>query len=809
MHGRENGNIPRSFGHALSWGVLPVLFILGALRATGSQASDPAKVQGGSQALEPGARIEREIAGSDRHRYHLAVAAGQFVHIVVEQRGCDVVVTLYAPDGRELLEVDSPTGAQGSESVTFIADVSGTYRIEVRPFEKEASPGRYEIRIEEQRPATAEDRARVEAARAFAEGIRLMNEGSAESRQKALEHFQAALPLFRAAGNRQGEATALNNIGGVYNALGERAKALEHYQAALALVRALGNRPEEAIALSNIAVTERTEGRLDAAREKIARSLELLESLRSRIPTQELRASFMAERRGSYEFYIDLLLQLERQEPGKGYAQQAFHVSERARARSLLELLFEAREGIRQGIAPEFKERERALEARINRIQRELVRARAQSAPDEARIAALEEELKQADRERENLELEIRLRHPRYAELWYPQPLDVRAVQEMLDAQTAMLEYVVSPEVSVLFAVSREEFLVLPLPADADLSERVRKLREALVQPSRAALSTYLVQARALYRELIEPAARILSGKRALVIVPDGILYYLPFEVLLSADVSPSEADWRRLPYLVREYALSYAPSATVWARMFSSSEASSAERAPKMFLAYADPAYGEREPEETSLVRLALRSAFGEAQRWGLKPLPHSRGEVERIVRMFPEGAVELRLGAQAREEGVKAEGRLLPYRFLHFAVHGLLNENQPQFSGLLLSLPQERGSGEDGLLQVYEIFNLRMNAEMVVLSACETGLGKEVRGEGLVGLTRAFLYTGASSVVVSLWKVADRSTADLMVRFYRHLREGRSKAEALRQARLEMIQEGSFAHPYHWAPFVLIGRP
>ncbi|MBI4468390.1 MAG: CHAT domain-containing protein [Acidobacteria bacterium] len=230
------------------------------------------------------------------------------------------------------------------------------------------------------------------------------------------------------------------------------------------------------------------------------------------------------------------------------------------------------------------------------------------------------------------------------------------------------------------------------------------------------------------------------------------------------------------------------------------------------------------------------------------LKQLPWTRREAERIARLYDDQQVSLFLGERASEENVKAEDWLGNHRFVHFAAHGLLNENEPQFSGLILSIPQVKksvvkdqrserirprekiaglrrettdrtqvsknqeqptGVPEDGLLQVYEIFNLKMNADMVVLSAWETGLGKEVKGEGLIGLTRAFMYAGVQSVVASLWRVADRSTADLMVKFYQRLDREKSKAEALREAKLEMIQSRRYAHPSLWAPFVLVGEP
>jgi len=298
------------------------------------------------------------------------------------------------------------------------------------------------------------------------------------------------------------------------------------------------------------------------------------------------------------------------------------------------------------------------------------------------------------------------------------------------------------------------------------------------------------------------------------VIVADDALHRLPFGVLLR---SGQESRVNRMPFLARDYAVNYAPSASVFAALNDRVNQQAPERpgAMKQLLAFADPDYA---PETSGPLGVAVRSAFGGDGQWRLERLAGSRNEVEAIARLYPEDAVKLFLGKDANEENAKDEGRLSEYRILHFAAHGLLNEQRPQFSGLILSLPSrpegESGASDspgagargDGLLQAYEIFNLKLRAELVVLSACETGLGKLVNGEGLMGLTRSFFHAGAPTVVASLWKVADGSTATLMTRFHRHLIGGKGKAEALRQAQLEMILEGK--HPYYWAAFVLIGK-
>jgi CHAT domain-containing protein/Tfp pilus assembly protein PilF len=638
-------------------------------------------------------------------------------------------------------------------------------------------------------------------------------------KQKALEYFTQALPLRRAVGDRDGEATTLNNIGGVYDALGEKQKALEYYTQALDIVRAVGFREGEAVTLGNIGVIERDRGNLGEARTRIEAALDLIEAVRAQAPGPELRATFLASYRGFYELYIDLLLRQHEREPDKGHDRVAFQASERARARSLLELLAEARVDVRQGIAPELKERERAVHARLAAIQSRLLQAYQQPHPEAAQIAALEAEFKRADAEREQVEWEIRRRHPRYAELQYPTPVGVSAVQGVLEEGTALLEYVLLGESGIVFVVTREEFRAVRLGSAKTIREYVEKLREAVAAgPRRGAFSNYVLHARWLYQELVQPVEAWIEGKRELIIVPDGILYYLPFELLLTS-AEGMGGDPRRLPYLVRKYAVRYVPSASVWVGL----GRPEAERREweKTLVAYADPVYGDLE----GAVREAWRSAFGELAK--LPRLPHSRREVQQIARLYPAADVVLRVGQEAREERVKS-GEAERARYVHFAAHGVLNENKPEYSGIVLTLgapsalatragetarraePERAGqreeSAEDGLLQVYEVFNLRLNAEVAVLSACETGLGKEVRGEGMVGLTRAFLYAGAEAVVVSLWKVMDPATAELMVRFYRHLRAGRKKAEALRQARLEMLDQ--YVHPYYWAAFVLVGK-
>ena len=658
---------------------------------------------------------------------------------------------------------------------------------------------------------------------------------------KALEYHRKALEMNRTLGQRLGEGASLTNLGATYFSMGELQTSLDYFSQALALHRIMGNRSSEAIALFGMAQVERARGNLDQARSQMEESLKIIESMRAKVASQDLRATFLAQHQDYYEFYTDLLMRLHQREPSKGHDLEALQASERARARSLLELIAEARVDVEQGIAPELKQHERATHSRIAWLQSRLIEVYSQTKPDKDKISTLEEELKKVDAEREQLTMEIRQKHPRYADLQYPSPLALKAIQSLLDDRTLLLEYALGKDASFVFAVTSNDFLAARLPSAASITGQVQALRLAITtRPQRNMFGKQIEHSRQLYRDLVEPAEKLFSGKKKLIIVPSGILHYLPFEVLLSSGVERTLAragsvDW---PYLVRDYAISYVPSASVLATLRSRPQEKSGLR--KTFLAFADPVYGNEPEAEAGLVQSHLRGAFGDQRSWKLERLPESRREVEQIASLYAQDKVSLLLGQQATEENVKTAGRLSQYRFIHFATHGLLNEESPPYSGLVLSLsnarkapstathiPAQAGQAgektadrspqspirnpqlEDGLLQVYEVFNLRLSADLVVLSACETGLGKQVKGEGLIGLTHAFLYAGTPSVLVSLWSVQDRSTADLMVNLYQQMDRAQDKTEALRQAKLKLIKNSRYAHPYYWAPFILIGEP
>ncbi len=621
----------------------------------------------------------------------------------------------------------------------------------------------------------------------------------------AQETLRRALDLQRDLGYGIAEIDILRETGKIQLALRQTAAARATLHHALERSRALESPPREALIRASLARAHRDLGDLTAARAEIERALAIHASLRTKVASPELRASFRSRRYEDHELYIDLLMTLHRRHPEQGLAAAALAASETARARGLVELLAEAGVDVRGGIDPELKQQERDSGRRLSWVQGNLVRELAKKQRHADRVAELRRQLAAVRRQREQLEWEIRRRHSRYADIHYPQPLGLDGIRELLDERTALLEYALGSERSFLFVVTRERFEVHELAPAAEIGELVQRLRGASARSGRRLAGRLRQTASQLYDRLIAPAATALADVDRLLIAPDRELYYLPFEALLGE----SQA------YLLDRWAVAYVPSATVLAGLRQQPASAAAGRRAR-FVGFGDPFYPDAsypgvatEAGEPLATResLAIDGQDPTGRGWRWRPLPASGEEVRAISQLYPADDVAIYLGTAAREDNVKNNPRLSGSRRVHFASHGMLDDRDPAYSGLLLSLDPE--SEEDGLLQVHEIFNLSLAADLVVLSACDTGLGKQVRGEGILGMSRAFLYAGASGLVVSLWQVADTSTAELMVRFYRHLEAGDDTIDALRAAKLELSEDAAYAHPFHWAPFILVGNP
>ncbi len=658
--------------------------------------------------------------------------------------------------------------------------------------------------------------------------------------EKALEYFTQALKLRRDTGDRPGEAVTLSDTGMVYDALGQTGKALDYYNESLRLSRAVEDRSVEASTLRRIALVEEKRGNLSEARAKMEGALSIIESLRTHITGQELRAAYFASVQKHFETYIAVLMHMHREQPTAGYDALALQACERARARSMLEMLAESRADIRQGVAPALLARERSLQQKLTTMAERQTRLLSGKQAAE-QVSALKRELENALAEYQQVEAAIRTASPRYAALTQPAPMSLREIQrQTLDEDTLLLEYSLGEEKSFLWAVTPTSIKSFELPPRAEiesaatlvyelLTERNRQLKfetaEEKQQRVDKADKDYVQAAAKLSRMLLGPVASELEKKR-LLIVCDGALNYIPFAALpVAGDVASG-----KYQPLILDHEVVALPSASTLAVL----RRETAGRAParKTLAVIADPVFDKNdarvksgkkgnEPATRSLngasrshqlKEPAIKTSpaqTGEQEPVSIQRLPFTRLEADEILSLVPASASKKALDFDASRVTATSP-ELGEYRYVHFATHGILNSEYPELSGIVLSLVGRDGAEQDGFLWTHEVFNLRLPVEMVVLSGCRTGLGKEIKGEGLVGLTRGFMYAGAARVMVSLWDISDEASAELMAQLYRRMlgKEHLSPAAALRAAQLAVWREQRWQAPYYWAAFVLQGE-
>ncbi len=597
---------------------------------------------------------------------------------------------------------------------------------------------------------------------------------------------QALAILEQVAPESQETATALRSLGEIAARRGRLSAALTLHGRALAHQRRLApGSTEEAAALHFLGRTERRAGRQREGIGHLCQAVDALDRQRSRLGgTPEERTAFEATL-GDY-FHACLEGRIESGQPAA-----AFHVLERGRARSFLALL--AQRDLRlSGQPPQLAAERRRVDADYDRIQARLAGLSADR--DGAESERLTGTLR--DLHRRQLELAARLRResPRTAALADPAPLDLAGARAALDPGTVLLAYAVGAERTWLFVVAPTDSagdglsVVRIALGEPELRAKVEGFRRLLADPG-SDPAEIRARGERLYALLVRPAEAQVGRARRILVSADGPLHTLAFAALVR--------DGR---YLGEWKPVHSTLSATVYAEL---AKARPPRRDPGALrlAAFGDPLYrrpaaGAADP----MLREAVRRG------WSWQPLRFSRREVTAIAALFP--AARVYLGGDATEERARSLGR--DSQLVHFACHGLLDERFPLNSGLALTLPERQAEGQaNGLLQAWEIFeSVRLDADLVTLSACDTALGREMGGEGLVGLTRAFQYAGARSVLASLWEVADLSTARFMTRFYRHLRSGRPKDEALQAAQIDQIREGTaFSHPFHWAAFQLTG--
>lgn len=658
-------------------------------------------------------------------------------------------------------------------------------------------------------------------------------------KKKALDHYLRALAFLRAEKGSRARAETLNLIAGVYEKWGQKEKAFSYYEEALLLSRKAEFRVGEAATQYNLARLEHDRGNLAQARDRIAAALTVVESLRRKVTSQDLRASYFATVRQHYELYIDILMKSHRQDSTAGFETAAFDISEKARARSLLESLNEARADLRQGVEPALLERERNLEQAIN--ARAARHAQLVSNKEDTEAQTVARELDRLTTEYDEVKAQIKSKSPRYAALTQPQPLSLAEVQQrILDNDSLLLEYMLGDERSYVWVVTRTEVSTYELPPRAQIEDAAQRFRKLLTANQPVAGESF-EQTQARIREadaqLPETAASfsrmILGpvlgklGTKRLLIVPDGVLQYIPFQALTvpPADTGSSvrqantaENTGEQVPLIV-DHEIVNEPSASALALVLT--DTAQRKPAPNSVAVFANPVFElddsrvkspgaaqepSVDPAERTRVQGVFRDiGFGEGR---IPALPASQDEAEAIIAVAPWGTGLKALGFDANRAAI-TKPELAQYRIVHFATHGFIDYQNPELSGLVLSRFDQNGQPQEGFVRLHDIYNLKLSADLVVLSACNTGLGKDVKGEGLIGLTRGFMYAGAGGVAASLWKVDDDATAELMKHFYEGMfHRGLTPAAALRDAQLGMWKQKRWRAPYYWAAFVLQGQ-
>ena len=687
--------------------------------------------------------------------------------------------------------------------------------------------------------------------------------------EQALSLYERCLKLSRTTGQVRTEANALTDIAIVYGAQGRSKEALQQYNTVLKFYERTNDRPGQAVALNelgtfllqsgkreearaaferalpiseasdtgtiiktfcNLARAERALGHLDEALSLINRSLKKIEDLRTDVGSPDLRVSYFSGVRENYELGIDILAELDRARPGNGYAAEALLLSEKSRARSLVDLIRESGADLRHGVPKELIDREIELSGLIQK-QGQYQRQLKASGKETSEIAELEEQIGQFKAEYQQLQAQIREQDPRALSLSRFQPLSLKEIQGELRQDDVLLEISLGDERSHLWMVTPESFQHFELrdrktieEMSVDVYKSITKRQQLEGQADTNSIQTQVDEADKLFLQKAPELSQMLFGQIAtqlgtkrLVLVIEGALQLVPFAALPAPGLIESNESPK---WLVLDHEIVQLPSMATL-RAIRAAEKKNRDAADKIAAVIADPVFTRDDARvQNSSLAPAVASAARDEERQqsttraleslrsGSARLIHSSEEADAIAEAAPRGTTLVAKGFDATRE-TALNARLGEYQIIHFATHGFLDNEHPEFSGIILTTVDKNGVEKNGVMSLHDIYNMDLSAELTVLSACQTALGKDMKGEGFVGLTHSFISAGSRSVVASLWKVDDRATAALMADFYQSmLQQGMTPAAALRAARLKVMQDKRWSNPYFWAGFVVQGE-
>jgi CHAT domain-containing protein len=607
---------------------------------------------------------------------------------------------------------------------------------------------------------------------------------------KALSYFQSGFNKAQEIQDLEEMSRILNNIGIVYSQLGNYEESTKYYQSAIDL--ALGIKGGKILweAYLEIANAYKNQNKFDCALDNYKKSISVIEKIRSGINLEELKATYLGtdKRIEAYQGIIDLLIKLNQKDPEKSYEKEAFNYLERAKARSFLDSIEVSKINMSEGISQKLLNQETDL---MNEISKLYIKLLTPQLSLEQRNN-INKELENYEEQLDSLKREIRTASPAYANLRYPKTITLSETQSgLLDKETAFFEYIMAKENSYAFVITRNQLKIFPLPERKEIQRLVREHLTAITDVQN---KDFHLGYR-LFNDLVRPGLDENKIKK-IIFVPDDVLYFLPFETLLTKENS---REW-----LIRKYSIAYVPSLSSLRELIDRKNTSGL-RPQKDILAIGDPSFGANEVKIPTGSSNDIFQNYSSNADYKFSRLKYSGVEIEKIASLFKPNRRDILERDQASEENVKRQN-LSDYKIIHFATHALIDDKKPARSAIVLTL--DPNPKEDGFLQTREVFNLKLNADLVTLSACQTGLGQLIRGEGIEGLNRAFFYAGASSVLLSLWAINDQASYQLIERFYFHLRSSESITNALRRAKLEMIESGVLAHPYYWGSFIVTGE-
>ena len=629
--------------------------------------------------------------------------------------------------------------------------------------------------------------------------------------KKALEFLQQAL-----INSRQQASLLYRDMGKVYSDLGELEQALNFFNKSLDL---LENNYAEARAenIFGIAKVERKLGKLDTALTNIKTAISLIEETRTNKDSSAERLEFFASKQNYYEFYIDLLMELHQQNPSKGYDGQALNISERSKARSLLEILAEANTDIRKGVDPELVIQERNLQQQLDAVEHRRVELYNSDYSLEQKTA-IEQERQFLLQKYQQVQTQIREKSPSYAALTQPQPLTLEQIQQqILDDDTLLLQYSLGEKRSFIWAITKDNISSYQLPPRASIEKAVKEFRGTITN-RRTDITALVETSKSLYQMILAPVASQFANRR-LAIVSDGILHYIPFAAISLPTTSSAE---NYLP-LITKHEIVNLPSASTLSILRQDTQ--KRKPAPKTIAIIADPVFSSDDArletagstrsenwEKYNLSRSARQLDVGIWQR-----LPGTRIEAEAILALLPKSESISYFDFTANRT-TATNPQLSQYKIIHFATHGLLNSVNPELSGIVLSMLDKQGNSQNGFLRLHDVFNLDFSADLMVLSACQTGLGKQVRGEWLRDpsvpggrrLNREAFQASSDSLQGNLGRNAIRGFGmhqiDLAVRREFMMSEHRSLL--LRIEAFNLLNHPNFADPARFLSNPLFGE-